>query len=86
MADTVITPATDSGGAAGWAVAVIILLAVILVGIFVWPGISRTTPSGTGDASTPDAIDVNVRLPQVPVGDAPSGASGSGDVQAAPTQ
>ena len=88
MADTVITPAAqDSGnGAAGWAVAVIILLAVVLVGIFVWPGLSRA-PAGSGDASTPDAIDVNVRLPQVPVGDAPSGASGSGNVQApAPAQ
>lgn len=88
MADTVITPATyDSGNsAAGWAVAVIVLLGVLLFGIFVWPGASGVTPAN-GNASTPDAIDVNVRLPQVPAGNAPSGAAGSGNVQApAPAQ
>lgn len=64
MADTVITPSAyerNDSSAAGWAVAVIVLLGVILFGIFVWPGIART-PSG--NASTPNAIDVNVQLPQ----------------------
>jgi hypothetical protein len=64
MADTVITPSAydrNDSSAAGWAVAVIVLLGAILFGIFVWPGIART-PSG--NASTPGNIDVNVRLPQ----------------------
>jgi hypothetical protein len=63
----------DSG--AGWAVAVIVLLAVLLFGIFIWPGI-RGIPSGnasTPTPTTPDAIDVNVQLPQ--------GLQGSGDAQ-----
>ena len=64
MADTVITPSAydrSDSNAAGWAVAVIVLLGVILFGIFVWPGLTRTT---TGNASTPGAIDVNVRMPE----------------------
>lgn len=68
MADTVITPSAyeRDSGAAGWAVAVIILLAVVLFGIFVWPGIGRT-PAGnasTPTPATPGTIDVNVQLPQ----------------------
>jgi hypothetical protein len=65
MADTVITPAgasSDSGAnAAGWAVAVIVILGVILFGLFVWPGIGSVTPSTT---NTNPNVDVNVRLPQ----------------------
>ena len=64
MADTVITPSVDRGdsGAAGWAVAVIVLIGVVLIGIFIWPGVGRVTPAG--NASTPGTIDVNVQLPQ----------------------
>jgi len=64
MADTVITPSAyerDDSSAAGWAVAVIVLLGAVLFGVFVWPGIARTP---AGNASTPGNIDVNVRLPQ----------------------
>jgi hypothetical protein len=64
MADTVITPSAyerNDSSAAGWAVAVIVLLGVVLFGVFVWPGIARTP---AGNASTPGNIDVNVRLPQ----------------------
>ena len=64
MADTVITPSAydrSDSSAAGWAVAVIVLLGAILFGIFVWPGLTRTS---TGNASTPGAIDVNVKLPE----------------------
>jgi hypothetical protein len=64
MADTVITPSAyerNDSSAAGWAVAVIVLLGVILFGLFVWPGMTRTS---TGNASTPGAIDVNVQLPE----------------------
>lgn len=64
MADTVITPSAyerNDSSAAGWAVAVIVLLGVILFGLFVWPGMNRIS---TGNASTPGAIDVNVNLPE----------------------
>ncbi|MBL8158132.1 hypothetical protein JNK62_01195 [bacterium] len=64
MADTVITPSAyerNDSSAAGWAVAVIVLLGVVLFGLFVWPGMTRTS---TGNASTPGAIDVNVQLPE----------------------
>lgn len=58
MATIVNNPGSgDSGaGAAGWIVAATVLVAVILIGLFVWPGMgSRTT-----QVSIPDTIDVNV--------------------------
>lgn len=51
-------PSTDSGdGGSGWAVAVIILLAVIGIGAYLWLNY-RGAPAKSG------AIDVNVTLPQ----------------------
>ncbi|MDP1707266.1 MAG: hypothetical protein Q8L30_01820 [bacterium] len=56
-------PSTDGGGSgAGWAVAVIILLAVIGVGMYFWLNY-RGAPAESG------AIDVNVTLPQNPITD-----------------
>lgn len=80
MTDTVITPSAyerNDSSAAGWAVAVIVLLGVVLFGVFVWPGIARTP---AGNASTPGNIDVNVRLPEGQQGNTPTGA-GSGSTQ-----
>ena len=60
MATIINTPGSDNGGsgsAAGWVIAVIILILVILFGIFVWPGINggtvanTTAPVGTAPAS-----------------------------------
>jgi hypothetical protein len=93
MADTVITPSAydrSDSGAAGWAVAVIVLLGVILFGIFVWPGLTRTS---TGNASTPGAIDVNVQLPQgmqgtgggQQQGNTNQGTQGTGNTNPTPT-
>ncbi|OHB19771.1 MAG: hypothetical protein A2854_03935 [Parcubacteria group bacterium RIFCSPHIGHO2_01_FULL_56_18] len=92
MVDAVITPSAyeRDSSAAGWAVAVIVLLGVVLFGVFVWPGIART-PSG--NASTPGTIDVNVRLPEGQQGNAPSGVGSdstqqntSGSIQTPVTQ
>lgn len=62
MTTVVNTPSnTDSGdGGAGWAVAVIILLAVIGIGAYLWMNY-HGAPAKSG------AIDVNVTLPQNPV-------------------
>lgn len=67
MADTIITPAVQdrsgSGtGSAGWAVAFMMLLGVILFGIFVWPGMGNNIMPSTNN--TNPGIDVNVRLPE----------------------
>jgi hypothetical protein len=66
MADTVIAPATreDSGAnAAGWAVAILLLLGIILFGIFVWPGLPSVAPSTPTPTNNP-TIDVNLSVPE----------------------
>lgn len=67
MADTVITTPVrehDSGtNAAGWAVAVILLLGIALFGIFVWPGLMRVAPAAPAN-STDRSIDLNVTVPE----------------------
>ena len=62
MADTIVnTPATQDSGAAGWVVALIVLLAVIAGG-FVWyryyGAPQSPTPAGT--------TNINVTVPAVP--------------------
>jgi hypothetical protein len=72
MADTVIssTPVreireVDSGaGAAGWAVAVVLLLGVILFGIFVWPGLASIAPAAPAPTTENAGIDLNVTIPE----------------------
>ncbi len=94
MADTVITPSAyerSDSGAAGWAVAVIILLGVIAFGVFVWPGILRTPAGNASTPSTPGTIDVNVQLPQgqqenTPAGTGSGSTQNSGSVQAPAAQ
>jgi hypothetical protein len=66
MADTIIAPAAreSDSNAAGWAVAVILLLGIILFGIFVWPGMpSRNVAPSTQTDSRPN-IDLNVTVPE----------------------
>lgn len=71
MATVINTPASrevSDSGAAGWAVAVAVLLAIGLLALFVWPGIIRNsaipTPADNG-------TNINVSLP-----DTSGGATG----------
>ncbi len=81
MATVINTPAqaSDSGAAAGWAVAVIVLVGAILLALFVWPGYVRQS-APTQQNTAPN---INVTLPS-----APSGGETGGNVpssgQAAP--
>lgn len=69
MADTIVnTPATQDSGAAGWVVALIILIAVI-VGGFMW-----YRYYGVPQASAPDTTNINVIIPTPTTG----GTSGTG--------
>jgi hypothetical protein len=75
MATVINTPATrdsSDNGAAGWAVAVAVLLALGLLALFVWPGIVRNSaaPADTGS-------NINVTLPGT--GGTGGGAGGGAD-------
>ncbi len=78
MATIINTPATreaSDSGAAGWAVAVAVLLAVGILALFVWPGIVRNSavPAETGST-------INVSLPAGTTGGTDtSGTSGTGE-------
>lgn len=63
MTTVINTPSnTDSGGSgAGWAIAVLILLAVIGAGIYFWMHYRGAAPAPSG------ATNINVTLPQNPV-------------------
>ncbi len=65
MADTVITPQAEQRdtSSAGWAVAVIVLLGVVLLGFLEWHSINTRMNATTPTQNTPGSIDVNVRLP-----------------------
>lgn len=69
MATIVNTPNTDSGSGAGWAVAVVILLVVLLAAYF---GFARW---GGGHKAAPSA-NINVTLPSG--GGSGGGSSGGG--------
>jgi FlaG/FlaF family flagellin (archaellin) len=57
MATIVNTPNSDSGmGAAGWVVAVVVLVAIVLVGLFVWPGYAQQSNSAP-------STNINVEVP-----------------------
>lgn len=62
MATIINTPATadSSDGGSGWAVAVIILLVVIGVGVYFWLNYRAVPATG---------MNINVTLPQIPVTD-----------------
>jgi len=63
---TIINTPGEGGSSAGWAVAVVILIAVILLGLFVWPGWMRQ--SAPPPDTTPGA-NIQVNLPTTGGGD-----------------
>ncbi len=68
MADTIVnTPATQESGAAGWVVALIILIAVI-VGGFLWFRYYGGSPAPAGDTN------INVTIPN-PIAPAATGGN-----------
>jgi len=68
MADTIITtPSANDSGAAGWAVAVVVL-AVVLIGAFVW--FQSAAPMAKPDTN------INVTLPEG-IGTGEGGAGGA---------
>lgn len=81
MATVINTPATrevsSDGAAAGWAVAVVVLVGAILLALFVWPGYVRQS------APAQQAPNINVSLPSSPAPSAP--AETGGNVQEAPS-
>jgi len=92
MADTIIAPAardTDSG-AAGWAVAIILLLGVVLFAVFVWPGIPTNVAPSVPAQAQPNTIDVNLSVPEGALpGTGAEGTNqnpGSGNTAPAPAQ
>lgn len=60
MADTIVTnaPATGDEGAAGWVVALIILIAVIVIGVVLYQRGFFVAPE-----QTPDTTNINVTIP-----------------------
>jgi hypothetical protein len=65
---------SDSGG---WAVAVIILLAVVVIGGFVWMRYYGAPAPANTDSNTPGSANINITLPADNGDD--TGASGSGE-------
>jgi hypothetical protein len=65
MTTVINTPATTDGegGGAGWAVAIIILLAVIGAGAYLWINYRQAA----APAAPPSGVDINVTLPENPV-------------------
>ncbi len=81
MATVINTPSTresSDNGAAGWAVALAVLLAVGLLALFVWPGVVRNNaaPAAPGN--------INVTIPGADTG-AGAGTGGTGGAPAADT-
>lgn len=78
MADTVVNKTPSERSSAGWIVAVIVLLAVLILGYFAF---ART---GTAPTTDSDNLDVNVTVPGVGDGSAPGDSnldsSGEGSV------
>lgn len=70
MATIVNNPGSDSGsGAAGWVVAAVVIIALLLIGFFVWPGFAGTGGGGGG-------TNINVEVP-APTGGMGGEAAGS---------
>jgi hypothetical protein len=54
---------SDSGaGAGGWITAGVLLIGVILVALFVWPGYGR----GTTNTPAPTQVNVQIPTPEIP--------------------
>lgn len=56
MATIVNTPGS-SGSAGGWIIAGVLLIVVVLIALFVWPGYGRV------EEAAPASMDVNVTIP-----------------------
>ncbi len=67
----------DSG--TGWVVAVIILLAVIGLGIFLWPKMMRNTADTSATTPPQGNANINVTLPPVDSGNNNPPANNNGD-------
>ncbi len=66
MATIVNNPGSDSGsGAAGWVVAAIVSIGLLLFAVFVWPGFGGVAGGGGG-------TNINVEVPS------PTGGAGGG--------
>lgn len=72
MATVINTPATREDSGAGWAAALIIVAALIIIGLFVWPGFVRqSAPAAPG-------ANINVTLPTTGGGDTGGAGGASG--------
>lgn len=56
MATIVNNPGSTDSGAAGWAVAAIVIIALAIIALFVWPGFARVGSGGGGNT-------INVEVP-----------------------
>lgn len=68
MATVINTPGTtntDTG--AGWAVALVVLAAAVIIGLFIWPGYVRNSA-----APASPGTNINVTVPEAPAGGAAS--------------
>jgi len=75
MATVINTPAQNADNAtAGWAVAVVVLVAAVLIALFVWPGFVR--PAATQQAAP--GANINVQLPQTGGQETGGNTGGSG--------
>lgn len=66
------TPATREESGAGWAVALVVLAALIIIGLFVWPGFVRNSAAPAGGTN------IDVTLPNTPAPAVPSVDGGAG--------
>ncbi len=61
MATIVNNPNSDSsGGAGGWIIAGVLIIGIVLIAIFVWPGFGNS-----GAAPAPTQINVEVPTPDI---------------------
>jgi hypothetical protein len=84
MATIVNTPASErtervveSSDTGGWAVAVIVLLAVVVIGAFVWMRY-YSAPAATQQTSTPGGAQINLTLPSSGSSDNSGSTGGTG--------
>lgn len=73
MVTVVNTPSqSDEGSGAGWAVATVVIILVVLFALFLWPRL----PFGAANPQQPESANINVTVP-TPTGG--TGGTGGGD-------